>query len=48
MGKLPRETTGERMPTDCSDADEPLHEDGSDDAVLARSPLHSVSEYWIL
>jgi len=49
LGRLPRETTGERMPTDCSDADEPLNGDGSGDAVLARSlPLHSESEYWML
>ena len=47
-GMLPRETTGDRMPTDCSDADEPLNGDGSGDAALARSPLHSESEYWML
>jgi len=48
VGKLPRETTGERMPTDCNDADEPLNGDGSGDAVFARSPLHSESGNWIL
>ena len=42
---LPRLTSGERTPTDCSDVEEPLNGDGKGDAVLDE---HSASVYCML
>jgi len=48
VGTLPRETSGERTPTDCSDVNEPANGDGNGDAVLERSRQLRESEYWML